>query len=324
MSRSFAIAFCLAAVAVCATEVSARTVYRCIRDGTVSLSTAPEPGSKCEANIIDDNAAQTPNLWGEMGVFSGTLYEREQDGKLVYGTRNLPGSRVYLRFTVETPEGEPAHEGLGEVEAPILDRHARQFKAAARKTGVEDAWLRAIAHAESRFDDKALSPKGAQGVMQLMPEIASEYGVTDPFSAAQSIDAGARHFKKLLRLYKNDSTRAIAAYNAGIGAVARYDGVPPYAETQAYLQKVQALYQRYKTALAPPPLRPADATPMPSKPAVNRPALDKSDTSKPIPNKSASSKSAANKPAAKEPATNRPAKNKLAAGKPAAQEGSPK
>src|SRR3546814_19235254 len=73
-----------------------RSVYRCVRDGTVSLATAPEPGSKCVARHIDDNAVQTPNLWGRMGVFSGTLYEREQDGELVYSTRKLPGSRVYL------------------------------------------------------------------------------------------------------------------------------------------------------------------------------------------------------------------------------------
>ncbi len=241
--------------------VQARTVYRCVRDGTVSLSTAPEPGSKCEPKQIDDNAVQTPNLWGEMGVFSGTLYQREQDGKPVYGTRNLPGSQVYLRFTVATPPGEPAHEGLGKVDTPKLDRHAPLFKATAKKTGVDDAWLRAIAHAESGFDEKALSPKGAQGVMQLMPATAAEYGVKDAFSPADSIDGGARYFKMLLKRFKNDPILAIAAYNAGMGAVARYNGVPPYRETQAYLEKVQLLYRAYKAALSPPPLRPADAVP---------------------------------------------------------------
>src|SRR3546814_1285513 len=85
----------LPAVVLLATvfDAQARTVYRCVRDGTVSLATAPEPGSKCVAKHIDDNAVQTPNLWGEMGVFSGTLYEREQDGELGYSTRKLPGSR---------------------------------------------------------------------------------------------------------------------------------------------------------------------------------------------------------------------------------------
>lgn len=257
-----------------ALPAEARTIYRCLRERTVSLSTAPEPGSTCEAKEIPDDAVQTPNLWGEMGVFSGTLYEREQDGKLVYGTRNLPGSRVYLKFTVATPPGEPAHEGLGTVGKPQLDRHARVFRAVAKKTGVEDAWLRAIAHVESGFDEKAVSPKGAQGVMQLMPEVAAGLGVTDPFAPAQSIEAGARHFRALLKRYRNDPALALAAYNAGPGAVARYRGVPPYAETQDYLDKVQALYQAYHAALSPPPLRPADAVPVkpPAPAAATAPA----------------------------------------------------
>lgn len=252
----------LAAIAAClllaaASVAQARTVYRCVRDGTVSLATAPEPGSKCVAKQIDDNAVQTPNLWGDFGVFSGTLYEREQDGELVYSTRNLPGSRPYLKFTVKTPPGEPAHAGLGHVGRPQLDRHAKLFKAASRKTGVEDAWLRAIAHAESGFDADAVSPKGAQGVMQLMPDVAAQYGVGDPFSPSQSIDGGARYMRALLRRYDGDRTLAAAAYNAGIGAVTRYKGVPPYAETQAYIDKVMALYARYRAAMGVKPERPA-------------------------------------------------------------------
>lgn len=240
-----------------APALQARTVYRCVRDGTVSLATAPEPGSKCEPKEIDDTAVQAPNLWGAMGVFSGTLYEREQDGKLVYSTRNLPGSRVFLRFTAVTPEGEPAHEGLGRVGAPRLDRFAAQFAAAARRNGIEDAWLRAVAHAESGFDAAAVSDKGAQGVMQLMPDVVADYGVVDPFDAAQSIDAGARHLRALLRRYGDDRTLALAAYNAGIGAVQRHGGVPPYPETQAYILKVQALHARYREAMGVKPERPA-------------------------------------------------------------------
>jgi hypothetical protein len=228
-----------------------------LRDGTVSLSTVPEPGSKCEAKEIDDSAAQTPNLWGNFGVFSGTLYEREQDGELVYGTRKLPGSRVYLKFTVETPPGEAAHAGLGRVGRPRLEPHATEFRAAAKANGLEDAWLRAIAHAESGFDASAVSSKGAMGVMQLMPEVVAEYGVEDPFSAGQSIRAGARHLRALLRRYDGDRTLAIAAYNAGIGSVTRHGGVPPYRETSEYIAKVQALHARYREAMGIKPERPA-------------------------------------------------------------------
>lgn len=251
MIRRVALAILLLAIAA---PLQARTVYRCVRDGTVSLSTAPEPGSRCEARHIADNAVKMPNLWGALGVVEGTLYEREQDGRTVYGTRKLPGSRKVLAFTVHTPPGEPAHEGLGRVGEARVDRFAPQFRAAARRTGVDDAYLRAIAHAESGFDAKAVSPKGAQGVMQLMPATARDYGVTDPHSPSQSIDAGARHLRTLLRRYRGDLVLAAAAYNAGAGVVARYGGVPPYRETREYVAKVQALYGGYRKALGLSPV----------------------------------------------------------------------
>lgn len=237
-------------VCLCGTAaVQARTVYRCTRDGTVSLATAPEPGSRCVAKHIDDNAVKVPNLWGALGVINGTLYEREQEGVTVYSTRRLPGSTPVLAFTVETPRGEPAQAGPGRLDKPQPGRYAAQFRSAAKQHGIDDAWLRAIAHAESGFDAKAVSPKGAQGLMQLMPDTSRSYGVTDAYSPDQSIDAGARHLHALLRRYGGDFTLAAAAYNAGAGAVARFGGVPPYRETRAYVAKVQALHASYKRAL---------------------------------------------------------------------------
>jgi len=176
---------------------SARTVWRCLRDGTVSLATAPEPGSKCTANTLDDNAAALPNLWGALGVFHGTLYQREQDGKTVYSTRNLPGSTKVLQFTVATPPSSPAHAGLGTIGKPQLGIYRREFTNAARVTGLDEAWLRAIAHAESAYAADAVSTKGAKGIMQLMPDVIGDYGVGDPFSAKQSIMAGAKLLKAL-------------------------------------------------------------------------------------------------------------------------------
>lgn len=237
-----------------APAVHARTVYRCVRDGTVSLATAAEPGSKCISKQLDDNAAALPNLWGSMGVFHGTLYQRVQDGKTVYGTRNLPGSTRVLAFTVATPATSPAHAGLGQVGPPRLGEFRREFKAAARKTGVDEAWLRAIAHAESAYDANAVSVKGARGVMQLMPEVVADYGVKDPFSARESILAGARLLKSLEARYEGDLVRVAAAYNAGAGAVTQYNGVPPYVETQEYVAKVQMLYARYRSAMGLMPL----------------------------------------------------------------------
>jgi hypothetical protein len=227
----------------------ARTVFRCMRSGTMSLATAPEPGSRCKAVQIDDNAAKLPNLWGSIGLHHGTLYERQQDGKTVYGTRNLPGSVKVLAFTVETPKNAQAHAGLGAMGPPRLDMYPTQFRAAAKATGVDDAWLRAIAHVESGFDRMALSPKGAQGVMQLMPDTAKRFGVDDPYSPEQSISAGARQLKQLTTLYKGDLTLVAAAYNAGVATVARYGGVPPYAETEDYVARVMELHARYQAAL---------------------------------------------------------------------------
>lgn len=238
-----------------------RTIYRCVRAGTVSLSTAPEPGSRCEKRRIQDTAGKPANLWGELGSFTGTLYEREQDGVLVHGTRKLPGSRVVTRFTVQTAKASPAHEGLGKVAPPRLDRYPKEFQAAARRHKVDDAYLRAIAHAESGFDAQAVSPKGAQGVMQLMPAVQAELGVLDAFAPAQAIDAAARHLKALLARYKGDYVLAAAAYNAGIGAVGKYGGVPPYRETRDYVDKVRALHIAYRKALKLPPLVPEPLRP---------------------------------------------------------------
>jgi len=216
----------------------------------VSLSTAPEQGSACTAHELDDRSALPPSLWGTRGRKQGTLYKRVEDGRVVYGTRELPGAEPVLVFTVPAPPGEPAHAGLGDGGEPRPELHAAAFDAAARSNRIDAAWLRAIAHAESNFRADAISPKGALGVMQLLPATARDYGVHDPFSAAQSIAAGARHLARLLRRYDGDRVLAAAAYNAGEGTVARYGGVPPYAETTAYVAKVDALYARYREALA--------------------------------------------------------------------------
>ena len=121
---------------------------------------------------------------------------------------------------------------------------------------MDEAFVRAIAHAESGYDPKATSPKGAQGVMQLMPAVARENGVTDPFASSQSIRTGAKLLARLVARYHGDYARAAAAYNAGIGAVAKYGGVPPYRETLEYVDKVGALHILYRQALKLPPLNP--------------------------------------------------------------------
>src|SRR5689334_15095255 len=130
-----------------------------------------------------------------------------------------------------------------------LDAFKNEIAAAAASTGVDIALLRAVIHAESAFNPMALSNKGAQGLMQLMPGTAGDLGVADAFDATQNIAGGARYLAQLLKDFNGDVKLATAAYNAGEGAVQKYGGVPPYDETQVYVQRVQQLRDRYKKAL---------------------------------------------------------------------------
>lgn len=117
---------------------------------------------------------------------------------------------------------------------------ASEISAAAARNGVDPGLLTGLIHAESNFDPSATSPAGAQGLTQLMPGTAASLGVTNPLDPAQSIDGGARYLRQQLDRFGGDASKALAAYNAGPGAVERFGGVPPYAETQAYVRKVLA------------------------------------------------------------------------------------
>lgn len=241
----------LAVLWLATVPAQARTIYRCVKDGEVSLANRPEPGSKCTARHYADG----PNAPGASLVTgrTGSIYKLEHNGEVILTTRALPGARKVMSYTIRSaPENSPAHEGLAapaQVGRPRLDAYSSHFRAAAQAHKVDESWLRAVAHVESAFQANAISPKGAQGVMQLMPTTAAQYKVGNPFDPAQSIHAGARHLAYLLRRYKGDFTLAAAAYNAGEGAVDRYGGVPPYRETRNYVARVQALKEKYQQAL---------------------------------------------------------------------------
>ena len=110
--------------------------------------------------------------------------------------------------------------------------------AASAKYALDATLIRAVINAESAFDPLAVSRAGAMGLMQLMPTLAAELGVSDPFDPRQNIFAGSRYLKQLLDAYDGDVTLALASYNAGPGAVDRYNGVPPYPETQHYVKTI--------------------------------------------------------------------------------------
>lgn len=133
-----------------------------------------------------------------------------------------------------------------------LTAYADTIRSASLEYGVDEAFLRAIIHAESAFNPRALSLKGAQGLMQLMPGTAVDMGVLDAFNSDQNIRGGARYLSLLLHDFDGNERLAAAAYNAGPGAVQRYKGVPPYAETQVYVERVATLRQRYGAAIHTP------------------------------------------------------------------------
>jgi len=117
-----------------------------------------------------------------------------------------------------------------------------------KRQGIDESLVKAVIHTESYFNPNATSHKGASGLMQLMPATAAKYGVSDLYNPQQNIVAGIKHLKYLLGLYPNNLKHAIAAYNAGENAVDRYNGIPPYRETQGYVKKVMKHFKRYQLA----------------------------------------------------------------------------
>lgn len=127
----------------------------------------------------------------------------------------------------------------------FVEPYKREIAVAAREFDVDPALVRAVIHAESAFNKTAVSPAGAQGLMQLMPATARELGVDNAMSATDNIRGGVHYLAKMLQRFQGDISLATAAYNAGPGAVGRHGGIPPYAETRAYVHRVGILHERY-------------------------------------------------------------------------------
>lgn len=150
--------------------------------------------------------------------------------------------------------GVGAGAAVGALNAPAMVPPAQinqLVETNAAQWNVDPALVKAIIANESGFNANATSNVGAQGLMQLMPGTATGLGVTNAYDPAQNVWGGTRYIKGLLDRFGGDVRKAVAAYNAGPGAVEKYGGVPPYAETQNYVQNVLASYEKYRGEPAP-------------------------------------------------------------------------
>jgi len=186
-------------------------------------------------------------------VLRGAVYRvARADGITEYtNVKPAKGSAFAVLFTyIATCIACDVHSKIDFARTALnLEAFKDEIAAAASATGVDVSLLRAVIHAESAFNPMAVSNKGAQGLMQLMPGTAGDLGVTDAFDVGQNIGGGAKYLAQLLKDFNGNTQLATAAYNAGEGAVQKYGGVPPYDETQVYVQRVEQLRDRYQKAL---------------------------------------------------------------------------
>lgn len=184
-------------------------------------------GIRKQGRIVIRNDEQSITAYGFFGNVSKALVSLRASKTLHYASS---GSSVY--------------DSSAQVNTALPVYLTQAIEDAAKTHGVDPRLIVAVARRESRFNPRAVSPVGASGVMQLMPATARYLGVKDVFNARESVFAGAKYLRTLLDTFQGDLDLTLAAYNAGPGAVAKYNGVPPFRETRAYVSSIRAAYQR--------------------------------------------------------------------------------
>ncbi|WP_434927539.1 lytic transglycosylase domain-containing protein [Shewanella sp. HL-SH2] len=186
-------------------------------------------------------------ILSDLGVEKRKVYQYEKDGITAFSDTE-PDHTNYRVLLFECYACRP-DSTIDWYKTPLFTQDYASFVAvAASRYKLEPALIRAVIHAESAFRSNVVSKAGAMGLMQLMPGTAKDMQVLDAFQAEQNINGGSRYLALLLARFNGDIDLACAAYNSGPSTVTQYNGVPPYPETQAYVQRVKILYSRYRKA----------------------------------------------------------------------------
>jgi len=180
-------------------------------------------------------------------AFSAVYVYTTPEGNNVITDKKISKSGYKLKRSYTTKPYRSGGRNAPYRAKPIKSQYDALIVNLALQYGLEPSFIKSVIHVESAFDAKAKSHAGAMGLMQLMPATAASYQLVDNhFNARKNIEAGVRHMKDLMERYSNDKRLSLAAYNAGAGAVSKYNGIPPYKETQNYVVKVMRLYKQYK------------------------------------------------------------------------------
>ena len=169
-------------------------------------------------------------------LFSTSLFA----GNL-YSYTNEKGILVFTNIGVRSPESASYTPSAASDRA--LSKYASLIRAAATRHGLDENLVRAIVEVESNYNSQAVSRKGCIGLMQLHPDTAKRFGVRDSFDPGENIEGGVKYLNFLMSEFEGELPLVLAAYNAGENAVERYNGIPPYRETQSYVRKVTARYR---------------------------------------------------------------------------------
>ncbi len=197
--------------------------------------------------VIQLPAAEMANLRNGFSI-RHERHETQGETTRLYLTSETSGGYVDIPTAqIESFEAAPPEPGTTDRASSTHDLPSIIGDASARSS-IDADFIASVIRAESGGNPKAVSPKGARGLMQLMPQTASTLGVKDSFDPAQNVDAGTRYLRELLLQYNGDAAKALAAYNAGPQRVQQYGGVPPYRETHAYVARVITDYNRKKAA----------------------------------------------------------------------------